>query len=81
MPVYKQGHQVKKTPLPSKPVFRKRRSFKRQGSQLHGKAKQTSSWLGKFPQHNDSEIRSYCDEMLGLMLHLFASTESVVLVI
>ncbi|EOA20007.1 hypothetical protein CARUB_v10000280mg [Capsella rubella] len=40
-----QGHQVKKTSLLSKPVFRKRRSFKRQGSQLHGKAKQTSPWL------------------------------------
>ncbi|XP_010423553.1 PREDICTED: uncharacterized protein LOC104708655 isoform X1 [Camelina sativa] len=40
-----QGHQVKKTPLLSKPVFRKRRSFKRQGSQLHGKAKQASPWL------------------------------------
>ncbi|KAL1201436.1 hypothetical protein V5N11_002642 [Cardamine amara subsp. amara] len=41
-----QGHQVKKTQLLSKPVFRKRRSFKRQGSQLHGKAKQISPWLG-----------------------------------
>ncbi|CAN7113699.1 uncharacterized protein LOC103855578 [Brassica rapa] len=37
-----QGHQVKKTPLFFKPVFRKRRSFKRQGSQLHGKSKQSS---------------------------------------
>uniref|UniRef100_A0A1J3I8X6 Enhancer of polycomb-like protein n=1 Tax=Noccaea caerulescens TaxID=107243 RepID=A0A1J3I8X6_NOCCA len=37
-----QGHQVKKTSLVFKPVFRKRRSFKRQGSQLHGKAKQLS---------------------------------------
>ncbi|KAF3548793.1 hypothetical protein DY000_02000168 [Brassica cretica] len=37
-----QGHQAKKTPLFFKPVFRKRRSFKRQGSQLHGKSKQSS---------------------------------------
>ncbi|KAF8075439.1 hypothetical protein N665_1094s0019 [Sinapis alba] len=33
-------HQANKTPLPSKTVFRKRRSFKRQGSQLDGKFKQ-----------------------------------------
>ncbi|CAA7033911.1 unnamed protein product [Microthlaspi erraticum] len=37
-----QGHQVKKTSLVFKPVFRKRRSFKRQASQLHGKARQPS---------------------------------------
>lgn len=37
-----QVHQAKKTPLFFKPVFRKRRSFKRQGSQLHGKSKQSS---------------------------------------
>ncbi|CAN8298055.1 unnamed protein product [Cochlearia groenlandica] len=37
-----QGYRAKKTPLLSKPVFRKRRSFKRQGSQLHGKSKQPS---------------------------------------
>ncbi|CAH8324448.1 unnamed protein product [Eruca vesicaria subsp. sativa] len=33
-------NQAKKTPLPSKTVFRKGRSFKRQGSQLHRKIKQ-----------------------------------------
>ncbi|KAG2242556.1 hypothetical protein Bca52824_095600 [Brassica carinata] len=37
-----QVHQAKKTPVLFKPVFRKRRSFKRQGSQLHGKSKQPS---------------------------------------
>ncbi|ESQ40375.1 hypothetical protein EUTSA_v10012741mg [Eutrema salsugineum] len=37
-----QGHQAKKSPLLFKHVFRKRRSFKRQGSQLHGKSKQLS---------------------------------------
>ncbi|KAJ0235176.1 Enhancer of polycomb-like protein [Hirschfeldia incana] len=37
-----QVHQAKRTPLLFKPVFRKRRSFKRQGSQLHGKSKQQS---------------------------------------
>ncbi|CAH8306870.1 unnamed protein product [Eruca vesicaria subsp. sativa] len=37
-----QGHQAKKTSVFLKPVFRKRRSFKRQGSQLNGKSKQPS---------------------------------------
>ncbi|KAF8118842.1 hypothetical protein N665_0002s0151 [Sinapis alba] len=40
--VFQVHHQAKKTPLLFKPVFRKKRSFKRQGSQLHGKSKQPS---------------------------------------
>ncbi|AED90770.1 putative protein [Arabidopsis thaliana] len=56
-----QGHQVKKTQLLSKPVFRKRRSFKRQGSQLHGKAKQTSPWMvavkAAEPEEEDDILR------------------------
>ncbi|KFK24907.1 hypothetical protein AALP_AA8G040500 [Arabis alpina] len=40
-----QGQQAKKTSLLSKTVFRKRRSFKRQGSQLNGKAKQQTPLL------------------------------------
>ncbi|XP_010543606.1 PREDICTED: uncharacterized protein LOC104816460 [Tarenaya hassleriana] len=50
-----QGQQVKKTPLLSKPVFRKRRSFKRQGSQLHAKAKQLNPLQVKVPEQDNSE--------------------------
>lgn len=37
-----QGHQVKKPPVIPKPLFRKRRSFKRQPSQLFGRGKTPS---------------------------------------
>ncbi|CAH2074146.1 unnamed protein product [Thlaspi arvense] len=50
-----QGHQAKKTPLLFKPVFRKRRSFKRQGSQLQGKSKQPSHGAVKAAEQEASE--------------------------
>ncbi|XP_010552930.1 PREDICTED: uncharacterized protein LOC104823188 isoform X2 [Tarenaya hassleriana] len=53
-----QGQQAKNAPLLSKPVFRKRRSFKRQGSQLHVKAKEPSPLQEKATEQNVSEEQS-----------------------
>lgn len=44
--MFLQGHQSRKAPLVPKPALRKRRSFKRQGSQ-HGRGKQPGLLQGK----------------------------------
>ncbi|CAN8237281.1 unnamed protein product [Cochlearia groenlandica] len=71
-----QVHQAKKCPLLFKTVFRKKRSFKRQGSHLNGKAKHLSLVAVKAVEQEASEEQNFLLRVEEAKAKAFADTST-----